>query len=88
MAETLPKDATIVLTFANGTGSSSTMGSSNKVDYGLEFFKTLALKRLVAKSTYTVMDVSFSPIDRIKFMYRRNSKNVSSRYIHYYLYHR
>jgi len=56
MAETLPKDATIVLTFANGTGSSSTMGSSNKVDYGLDFFKTLALKRLVAKSTYTVMD--------------------------------
>lgn len=54
MAEALPKDATIVLTFANGTGS-STMGS-NKVDYGLDFFKTLALKRLVAKSTYTVMD--------------------------------
>jgi len=52
MAETLPKDATIVLTFA----SSSTMGCSNKVDYGLDFFKTLALKRLVAKSTYTVMD--------------------------------
>mmetsp|Transcript_26375 Transcript_26375/g.29605 ORF Transcript_26375/g.29605 Transcript_26375/m.29605 type:complete len:329 (+) Transcript_26375:168-1154(+) len=52
MAETLPKDATIVLTFA----SSSTIGCSNKVDYGLDFFKTLALKRLVAKSTYTVMD--------------------------------
>jgi len=54
MAEALPKDATIVLTFGNGTGSSA-MGS-NKVDYGLDFFKTLALKRLVAKSTYTVMD--------------------------------
>jgi hypothetical protein len=56
MAEALPKDATIMMTFASGTGNAAT--GSNKVDYGLDFFKTLALKRLVVKSTYTVMDVS------------------------------
>lgn len=55
MAEALPKDATITLTFAGGSGSAST--GSNKVDYGLDFFKTLALKRLVAKSTYSVLEV-------------------------------
>lgn len=54
MAEALPKDATITLNFASGSGSAAT--GSNKVDYGLDFFKTLGLKRLVAKSTYTVMD--------------------------------
>lgn len=54
MAEALPKDATIMMTFASGTGNAAT--GSNKVDYGLDFFKTLALKRLVVKSTYTVMD--------------------------------
>mmetsp|Transcript_25816 Transcript_25816/g.60531 ORF Transcript_25816/g.60531 Transcript_25816/m.60531 type:complete len:303 (+) Transcript_25816:265-1173(+) len=53
MAEALPKDATITLTFAGGSGSAST--GSNQVDYGLDFFKTLALKRLVAKSTYSVL---------------------------------
>lgn len=56
MAEALPKDATITLEFASGSGSAST--GSNKVDYGLDFFKTLGLKRLVAKSTYSVMEVS------------------------------
>lgn len=56
MAEALPKDATITLEFASGSGSVAT--GSNKVDYGLDFFKTLGLKRLVAKSTYTVMEVS------------------------------
>jgi hypothetical protein len=56
MAEALPKDATITMTFASGTGNAAT--GSNKVDYGLDFFKTLALKRLAVKSTYTVMDVS------------------------------
>ena len=55
MAEALPKDATITLNFASGSGSAAT--GSNKVDYGLDFFKTLGLKRLVAKSTYTVMEV-------------------------------
>lgn len=55
MAEALPKDATITLEFASGSGSAST--GSNKVDYGLDFFKTLGLKRLVAKSTYSVMEV-------------------------------
>lgn len=54
MAEALPKDATIALEFASGTGSAAT--GSNKVDYGLDFFKTLALKRLVAKSTYSVLE--------------------------------
>lgn len=54
MAEALPKDATITLDFASGTGNAAT--GSNKVDYGLDFFKTLALKRLVARSTYTVME--------------------------------
>ena len=56
MAEALPKDATITLTFAGGSGISST--GSNQVEYGLDFFKTLALKRLVAKSTYSVLEVS------------------------------
>ena len=56
MAEALPKDATITMTFASGSGSAST--GSNKVEYGLDFFKTLALKRLVAKSTYSVLKVS------------------------------
>lgn len=55
MAEALPKDATITLNFASGSGSAAT--GSNKVDYGLDFFKTLGLKRLVAKSTYSVMEV-------------------------------
>ena len=55
MAEALPKDATITLEFASGTGSAAT--GSNKVDYGLDFFKTLALKKLVAKSTYSVLEV-------------------------------
>jgi len=54
MAEALPKDATITLTFAGGSGSAST--GSNQVEYGLDFFKTLALKRLVAKSTYSVLE--------------------------------
>lgn len=54
MAEALPKDATITLNFASGSGSAST--GSNQVEYGLDFFKTLALKRLVAKSTYSVLD--------------------------------
>lgn len=54
MAETLPKDATITMDFASGTGNAET--GSNKVDYGLDFFKTLALKRLVAKSTYCVLE--------------------------------
>jgi len=54
MAEALPKDATITLTFAGGSGSALT--GSNQVEYGLDFFKTLALKRLVAKSTYTVLE--------------------------------
>mmetsp|Transcript_1071 Transcript_1071/g.2760 ORF Transcript_1071/g.2760 Transcript_1071/m.2760 type:complete len:301 (-) Transcript_1071:110-1012(-) len=54
MAEALPKDATITLEFASGTGSAAT--GSNKVDYGLDFFKTLALSRLVAKSTYSVLE--------------------------------
>jgi len=54
MAEALPKDATITLTFAGGSGISST--GSNQVEYGLDFFKTLALKRLVAKSTYSVLE--------------------------------
>lgn len=54
MAEALPKDATITLEFASGTGSAAT--GSNKVDYGLDFFKVLALKRLVAKSTYAVLE--------------------------------
>ena len=58
MAEALPKDATITLNFASGSGSAST--GSNQVEYGLDFFKTLALKRLVAKSTYSVLDVSDS----------------------------
>jgi len=53
MAEALPKDATITLSFAGGTGRAST--GSNQVEYGLDFFKTLALKRLVAKSTYSVL---------------------------------
>jgi len=53
MAEALPKDATITLTFASGSGSAST--GSNQVEYGLDFFKTLALKRLVAKSTYSIL---------------------------------
>ena len=56
MAEALPADATITMTFASGTGNAAT--GSNKVDYGLDFFKTLALKRLAVKSTYKVMDVS------------------------------
>ena len=56
MAEALPADATITMTFASGTGNADT--GSNKVDYGLDFFKTLALKRLAVKSTYKVMDVS------------------------------
>jgi len=47
MAEALPKDATITLTFAG----------DNKVEYGLDFFQTLALKRLAAKSTYSVLEV-------------------------------
>lgn len=51
MAEALPNDATITLTFAESTNN-----NDNKVEYGLDFFKTLALKRLVAQSTYTVMD--------------------------------
>lgn len=63
MAEALPKDATIMLTFASGSGSAET--GSNKVDYGLDFFKTLALKRLVAKSTYSVMAVSGLKFDLI-----------------------
>jgi hypothetical protein len=56
MAEALPKDATITLNFASGSGNAST--GSNQVEYGLDFFKTLALKRLVAKSTYSVLEVS------------------------------
>ena len=48
MMQSLPPDATIKLNFLDDT----------KVEYILDFFKTLALKRLVAKSTYTV-DVSF-----------------------------
>ena len=55
MAEALPKDATITLNFAGGSGNAST--GSNQVEYGLDFFKTLALKRLVAKSTYSVLKV-------------------------------
>ena len=55
MAEALPNDATITLTFAESTNN-----NDNKVEYGLDFFKTLALKRLVAQSTYTVMDVSLT----------------------------
>lgn len=48
LSESLPKDATICLKFAEDEGS------NNQVEYSLEFPKTLALKRLVAKSTYTV----------------------------------
>jgi hypothetical protein len=45
--ESLPKDALIKMTFHD----------ASHVDYGLEFTKTLGLKRLAAKSSYTV-DVS------------------------------
>ncbi|KAL3912918.1 MAG: hypothetical protein SGARI_000916 [Bacillariaceae sp.] len=50
VSEALPKDATIQLDFKDSTN----------VDYSLEFDKTLGLKRLVAKSTYTV-DASGNP---------------------------
>jgi hypothetical protein len=52
MSGSLPRDATIRLNFID----------DSTVDYSLDFFKTLALKRLVAKSTYTV-DVS--PVDLV-----------------------
>jgi hypothetical protein len=45
--ESLPKDALIKMTFHD----------ASHVDYGLEFSKTFGLKRLAAKSSYTV-DVS------------------------------
>jgi hypothetical protein len=47
MSEVLPKDATITLNFWD----------EKSVDYSLNFSKTLGLKRLTAKSSYTV-DVS------------------------------
>jgi hypothetical protein len=49
MMQSLPRDATIKLNFID----------DGRVEYSLDFFKTLALKRLVASSTYTV-DVSSS----------------------------
>jgi hypothetical protein len=47
MSNVLPKDATIVLNFLD----------EKTVEYSLQFSKTLGLKRLTAKSSYTV-DVS------------------------------
>lgn len=71
MAEALPKDATITLNFASGSGSAAT--GSNKVDYGLDFFKTLGLKRLVAKSTYSVMEPqpNFPGVAFVQIMYEK-----------------
>lgn len=51
MSQTLPKDSTITLQFAP---SAANENGDMKVDYAIEFPKTLALKRLVAKSTCTV----------------------------------
>jgi hypothetical protein len=48
MSEVLPKDATITLNFLD----------EKSVDYSLNFSKTLGLKRLTAKSSYSV-DVSW-----------------------------
>mmetsp|Transcript_10495 Transcript_10495/g.25033 ORF Transcript_10495/g.25033 Transcript_10495/m.25033 type:complete len:301 (-) Transcript_10495:1559-2461(-) len=54
LTQTLPKDSTITLNFYDDGNN------SQKVDYAIEFPKTLALKRLVAKSSYTA---STSPVD-------------------------
>ena len=51
LSEALPKDATIQIDFTDDT----------HVDYSLEFDKTLGLKRIVAKSTYTVDASSNNP---------------------------
>ena len=87
MAEALPKDATITLEFASGSGSAST--GSNKVDYGLDFFKTLGLKRLVAKSTYSVMEVSekMNLLDKVRCMkWRRYALGFAINSLRYSLY--
>eukprot|EP00529_Nitzschia_sp_RCC80_P030832 CAMPEP_0113503922 /NCGR_PEP_ID=MMETSP0014_2-20120614/34438_1 /TAXON_ID=2857 /ORGANISM="Nitzschia sp." /LENGTH=294 /DNA_ID=CAMNT_0000398993 /DNA_START=141 /DNA_END=1022 /DNA_ORIENTATION=+ /assembly_acc=CAM_ASM_000159 len=57
LTQTLPKDSTITLNFFDNNTNNN---NSQKVDYAIEFPKTLALKRLVAKSSYTV---STSPVD-------------------------
>mmetsp|Transcript_10493 Transcript_10493/g.25028 ORF Transcript_10493/g.25028 Transcript_10493/m.25028 type:complete len:233 (-) Transcript_10493:1913-2611(-) len=51
LTQTLPKDSTITLNFFDNNTNNN---NSQKVDYAIEFPKTLALKRLVAKSSYTV----------------------------------
>lgn len=59
VAEALPRDATIRMSFMGevvGTDGTN-RGNDQWMDYSLDFAKTLGLKRITARSTYTV-DVS------------------------------
>jgi hypothetical protein len=58
MAETLPVDATIRMMFTGQqVDEGENGGGGHWMDYTLDFAKTLGLKRITARSTYTV-DVS------------------------------